>query len=300
MRKLFTLFALVFLAGVPASVSAQIAYPIVGTKASHVPAYTGPCDIATCTSYWGMRAAKSSTRGAAAVNVCNVSDVVCSDESTDASTGALTVTSIGGSNCSIVTCTVKIWYDQIGTNKMTRTAAANRMTFSVTCTTGSKPCGIGLAASLTSYVSDNSINQSQPFTFAAFADRTGNTGAFNELLVDAASTGAVLGFVNSANGGMYIYAGGTSVVTAGNDNAWHSAVGVFNGNSAASFLNVDGTTTSGSSGHPGTNGWNNTLFMAGGNGTLTLSGKMSEAFWYASAVSSGNVSSIVTNMNAAW
>ncbi len=63
--------------------------------------YTGPGNVASgATAWWGLRAYTSATRGNALINACNVADAACADLSSDATSGALTIPTIGGTACS--------------------------------------------------------------------------------------------------------------------------------------------------------------------------------------------------------
>lgn len=66
------------------------------------PAYTGPLDIVSGNKGWwsASRAASSADRGNKLVNACNPGDATCADLSSDATTGKLVVSSIGGVSCS--------------------------------------------------------------------------------------------------------------------------------------------------------------------------------------------------------
>src|SRR5216684_5005777 len=78
-------------------------------------AFVGSGDIVGGWQVWyGLRAFSAAKRGTKAINVCNVSDVACADFLTDATTGALVVTTVGGSDCSVVVCIIKTLYDQSG------------------------------------------------------------------------------------------------------------------------------------------------------------------------------------------
>jgi hypothetical protein len=136
--------------------------------------YIGPGDLGITTplAWSGLRAFSSATRGNAAINVCNVADVACADMISDATTGALVITTIGGSDCSIVVCTVKKIYDQTaggnctGSCDLVQNTIASRATLTVSCSgLTSSPC---LTFNGTSAVYQSPLSftgPSQPYVF---------------------------------------------------------------------------------------------------------------------------------------
>src|SRR5215472_2356967 len=116
MRRFLTLTAIAMLMGAfVGAAAAQLLTTHAGV--SGAPAcggYQGPGDVVSgATAWWGYRAYNAAKCGTAAVNVCNVSDVVCADQSTSATTGQLFLNTVGGTNCvSAGPCTNKTLYDQ--------------------------------------------------------------------------------------------------------------------------------------------------------------------------------------------
>src|SRR5262245_13207637 len=81
--------------------------------------YTGAGDIASFTAWWSnSRAYSSAKRGAAIINACNSAGGgdVCADMVTDSTTGILTPATINTGACPGSQCTVKTYYDQVGSN----------------------------------------------------------------------------------------------------------------------------------------------------------------------------------------
>lgn len=241
-RILFALLAGLLLAA-PASGYWQSRSQISISAAA---SYTGPGDIVPGASAWyGLRAYSSATRGTKAVNVCNALDVVCADLLTDATTGALVITTIGGVNCSIATCTIKTIYDQTtgnnctGTCDLTQATIANRAIFNTgsLCTTASLPCMDAVNASgVPCYLSAGNITVNQPLSFSAVTNRPSAAGNYSTVI--GHQTGNY-GFY-SQPGVMNLAWTADHTATASNA-AFHATQAVSKG--AGSSLYVDGSTT---------------------------------------------------------
>jgi hypothetical protein len=64
-------------------------------------AYQGPGDVQSGWGlYYGVWAFTSATRGNALLNACNIGDATCADLSSNATTGLINITTIGGNACS--------------------------------------------------------------------------------------------------------------------------------------------------------------------------------------------------------
>lgn len=300
MRKLMFFWlgivAAIFLAG---QSFAQLTTTGVGKKPGGGSSYTGPCDVvAGCTFYYSLRAASSAKRGTKSINVCNVSDVACGDLSTDATTGDLVVSAIGGSSCSIITCTVKTIYDQ-GTGTfctgsapcdLTQATIGTRPTLVVNCV-GGKPC---LACSGSQHLDSTSFpTGNQPFTISGVAKRTGGTTAFGDIL-GLHSTVQLL-FGNSVNT-LGVYAGVVQTVTAA-DNSWHAIQALVQDNiSMQSKLYVDGTSTNIS---PSNSNFNTDVQLCSDNNPLT--GNVAETgVWVGTAFNGTQDAAMNTNQHTYW
>ena len=216
--------------------------------------YTGPGDVTSgALAWWGLRAYSSATRGTKAANVCNVADVACADLSTDASTGALIITTIGGSSCSIVTCTVKTLYDQSGgTNctgsvacDLTQATIGNRPTLVVSCVS-SLPCMAWTSGQ--SLVSVNVASTlSDPYTMSVVGERTAGFTTYSDLIGDVGGNGQLL-FTNSANTGM-LFAGSLALTATANDSVFNAMQGLVTimPEVTSAKLYINGTLTTGQS-----------------------------------------------------
>ena len=283
------------LAAIPAIARAQApSLGIIGTQRVAAGAsYTGPGDIASGALAWyGLRAYSSAARGQKAINVCNAGDATCVDMSTDASSGALTITTVGGTNCSVSTCTIKKAYDQTGNGyDATQSTIANRPTLSVSCLS-SLPC---MAFSGSQYLQATIPAVSFPDTYSAVAKRTGNFGAQNAIF--ASYPGGPVFYFYSGSNLLALFAGVAGSMTVGAaDNSWHAIQALVNGGSSS--LDVDGTTSGGALSN---NGGSTSLGVgAYPGGSNLLNGFMAEGGYWTSAVSSGNQSSLNSNQHSYW
>lgn len=178
--------------------------------------------------------------GQRACNVCNVSDVACVDVVVG-SNGFVTIPLVGGSDCSVVICTVKTLYDQssnVSLSNPTQATVANRFTISVNCING-KPCAVGTYGASQFYTSAASLaSVAQPWTISLAARRNGHFTSFGTA-ISAATLNSGLGWNNTANLAR-LYAG-TNTTASATDSAFHAIQAT--GNSASGIINVDAVAT---------------------------------------------------------
>lgn len=280
--------------------TAQLSSTGAGKKASPAAAYSGPGDIVSSASLWvGMRAYSTADRGNKLLNVCNVSDVACGDLSSDATTGALVIGTIGGSSCSIITCTIKTMYDRSGNGRdLTQATIANRPTLTVSCI-NSLPCAVFVAAS-DQFVSGASFTQAQPTTNNAVAIRTGNTSAFNAIIgrMTAVGNSPTTFFGNTSNQ-IAGFAGTVCNATPASENNWHSLTNVLNG--ASSVININNATIS--TVNCNTAGWSAntpTVGSAAASPNQSLEGKIVEAGIWPVAFNSTQQTNMCHNQYTYW
>ncbi len=294
MNKWLTLYAGTVLALASTLAFGQLTSTGAGKKAVPASAYSGPGDIvAGATAWYGLRAYSAADRGNRLLNVCNVADIACADLSSDATTGALVISTIGGSSCSVVTCTIKTMYDRSGNGSdITQATISGRPTLTVNCV-GGKPCASCVSQGLLGTVTTTN----QPYTFSIVAIRTGATTARNAMF-SMYTTGSmpIIGAFNSNSANMY---SGTEVSATMNDNAWHAVQAVYNGGS--SVLNIDNTNNAV---NPNNGAGGTTIsFCRTGNGAGNeqyLTGNMTEAGLWTSAFSVGSRTSMCHNQFAYW
>lgn len=197
--------------------------------------YTGPGDVQPAKWYYALRAYTSATRGNKLVNVCTTISTVdtCADMFSDATTGALVITTIGGAACNTSTqpYNIKTWYDLTGNGlDQTDTNPANRAVLT-TCngaTTGAAFSG-GQG-----YNAIASATQAQPFEVIWAGTRT---GAFTTQGNVFDTNGGIPqdGYWTSTNT-VYGYTGTIQTATA-SDSACHIMQIIHNG--ASGSIRVD-------------------------------------------------------------
>lgn len=269
----------------------------VGGKSAAAAGYTGPGDVVASAKWWvGLRAYSSAKRGNPSINVCNVADVVCADLSTDATTGALTITTVGGSSCSVVTCTIKTFYDQTqGTEcsgaacDFTQATIANRPILTVSCVSGlpCAACTIGAATRMDTAVG---TSYTQPYTFSTASVRTGGFTTLSAIAGDGFYT---IGYASSANLA-FSFESGSSTATAA-DSTFHALQFIFNG--ASGDINVNGSVNTVNPGS-GVSGAATHRFC--NNNSQPMTGNTVEVGMWNLAFSSGDSSSMSANQRAYW
>jgi hypothetical protein len=294
--------AFAFLLSLCVSAHAQLSggvggFPGPGT--AHSASYAGPGDVTGWTTgvvWWvGTRGYNSAYSGNA-VEVCNSGDVACVNMAI--SGGNLTVTTVGGTDCSVSTCTIKTFYDQSGANACTGSVACNfaqatesrRAQFIVSCQNG-RPCArCTSSASANGYTAVAAVASShaQPFVISAVAKRTAN---FTTLQAVSGDTNITIGF-NSAADQWFLFAGGLPAATA-TDNTLHAVQSFFNGASSAAYIDGSNTVLD-----PGTTGVSGT-FKVCNNNNQPLSGDFMEAGMW-DGDKSANHSNMNTNQHNYW
>lgn len=225
--------------------------PIVADTQHGAPSFSGPCDIAVPSAWYGLRACKASYRGNALINVCTALDAACGDLSSDATTGAIVISSVGGVLCTgAVTLTIKTFYDQTGQNLCGSGASCDETQATIASRavldcSGSYPIATMTATQGASSVGTafNYNYPTSPFSLSTVAKRTANFTTFTSIL--GANGNQFIGWTTTADTGL-IYAGGF-LTQAATDNAPHAMQGLFN--SASSSLMVDGSSASGNAGN---------------------------------------------------
>jgi hypothetical protein len=266
-------------------------------KSGSAPAYTGPGDTLVANSLtgfvaYGLQAYSAATRGSKLAQVCNSTggtDVLCVDMLSDATTGLLVPQTISGLNCpGSVNCTVRTWYDLIGTActggcDILQTSPASRATLSVTV--GGNACGVFTSASTIYGPASLLSSLSQPFGVAGVVQRTSAFTTTQNFIGDS-TNGDGFGFANATNSATN-YTGTGFNASGVTDNQPHAYQALANGTGTSSNISVDGTTTPGSSG---------TAAFAGGVrfGTDAFSNRMN-GYICAAVVYSGSAANITAS-----
>jgi hypothetical protein len=270
-----------------------------GTSAVATP-YTGPGDLGFSFLVWyGLRAYSSATRGNRAINVCNAGDATCVDMVTSATTGDLVVTTVGGTDCGVSTCTVKLVYDQTGATTCSggctlgNATESGRPVLTLNCINTTFPCLTYSAGKAITDVSGGIFPTSyaQPVTMSVVFDRTGGVTSFGNIWSSASSFG-ILG--NNAANQITLFAGVVFPVTAANDNTWHAAQGIFN--NATSTMYVDGS--SGTVDIMNSSNITSTALRTGGSNDFL--GKWVESGFITSGLSGAQLIAINGNQHTYW
>lgn len=266
--------------------------------------YTGLGDIVSGTgAYWGLRAFSSATRGNKVANICTLVTAVdtCVDMSSDATTGALILTTIPGAsacNNSTQICNVKTLYDQIAgsacnsaTCDVTQATVATRPTIVTSCL-GSLPC---MAFSGSQFLSNASIGTyAQPYSFSSVSERTGAFTSYGDILGFSNVGASQILYANTVN--TLGYYNGTFTTATATDSAFHAMQNVVNGPSAAA-LQIDSSQTTGLS----TSNTSLTLDFRIGGDNNAFTGNIAEVYMLTTTtLTTGNMTALNTNEHAYW
>ncbi len=260
-------------------------------------AYSGPGDVVSgALAWWGLRAYSAAVAGTPALNLCLPGDTTCADVSTDSSTGNLTIPG-SLSTCSIVTCTVKILYDQSGALKCTAAACdltqateGNRATFVYNATASGKYCLQFAAGSAQKYQTLLFDGTAQPNTVSVVANRPGTSGS--PTFAGNTNSHDVY-FVNGSANTVQLYAGASLNATAA-DAAYHAMQMTFNGVSSEAY--IDGSAAA--SPDAGSAAIASALFLGQDQFGQLMTGFICEAGVWHGAFSSGNKSGMNSNQHS--
>lgn len=134
-------------------------------------------------------------------------------------------------------------YDQTGNgSNATQATAGSQLQLLPTCISA-KPCMNGVS-SATQYLQGTIASITQPYSYSAVTERTGNTSSFGGIISNRSSAGTSTYFNNSTNSVSGF--GGASVTATASDLSLHAIQFIVNG--ASSAINVDGTNTTGNFG----------------------------------------------------
>lgn len=297
-HKVFTTLALTVLATITTHLILSILLlQSAGFQVKVTSSYTGPGDInGTAHAFWSTRGITSAFSGSV-FRICDqATGAVCAD-ATFAS-GVLTLPTLGGSACGVITCVVATIYDQSGSGKCSGacdlTQATNnlRPVLTVNCQ-NSKVCFTYDGSLVVQCLSSGtSSTQAQPVSMSTVFN---HTALANRALFTA---GADVIFLGSAGANEYFIAATNFFNFAANDNANHALQSLLNGAGGAVYL--DGTATTGQD--FGSNGIPAGAFGIGGGQVCTnnaWSGNFFEhGLW--SGDKSANNSSMNSNQHTYW
>ncbi len=255
----------------------------------------GPPDsiVSGALDWYGLWAYSVAKKGTKAIRVCNPGTVACADMLSDATTGKLVVTTVGGSDCSMVTCTIRNAYDQgSGGADLIQTTEAQRPVFQLNCI-GTQPCMKCTAAS-SQFLGFDSVAppaQGQPFTFSSVAQPL-NTSTGGQMGIGTFLSNGYDGPTNRA----YMFAGSTPLKTGVAANAWHAMQAVFNDTS--SIIAVDGSSSTVSAGINSNGGGNALRICEDTAFTDFFGGFVFETGWWGVGFSAGQIAGMNANQHA--
>lgn len=290
MRWLFFAASLVLVLLLPAQTTINTGHHRSVAKAA---SYTGPGDIVSFLSWGGLRAYSAATRGNNALNVCNPGDAACADVVTDATTGNLVLTTIGGHDCTMDDCTAKIIYDQTaggscsGSCNLVQATEASRFTLKHNCVNTTLWCLV-MPGGSQQMISAGNATFTLPYSMSTVANRTTVVSYAN--VIGLGSGGVVeLGFDISANNSFLF--GNVLFTAATTDNSFHSIQGLL---ASTSKLVIDGSVTTG-----GNEALGRTLALCVGACGNAPTAQAVEFGW-ANADLSSSFSALSTNQHSYW
>jgi hypothetical protein len=263
--------------------------------------YSGPVDaVASATACWALRACSSAVRGNAAIQACDASGANCADVLTDATTGSLPASiTRGATNCSGGTCTVKIVYDQTGSNcsgpcNFSQSTTANQALLTHNCINTSLWCLTFTASNFSLYPASGTFGTiNQPYTESVVIKRT---SAFTTQGCVLCGGNSGLGYESSANTAFLLAT--TQPDFTVTDNAWQSIQAIFNAGS--SLADVNGTTTSLNTGTALS--LTNPLFLGvfSNGSSIPFTGTFVEALIYPIGFNSTQYAAMTSNQRTYW
>ncbi len=293
-RPLLLAGALVGAVAARAQTIPGIFQPLLGAQSG----YVGPGDaVSGVIEWWGLRGyARSYATGSNnAATIRRASDnttqaiKILADGSFDVATAS--------SFCASTTCFITTLNGQVGGVNMTQATAANQPQLVFNCA-GTLPCWQTARASNQFLKTTANISIPAPYSIAGFAKRTGSTTSFSVIL-SAGGGNPYLLFSSSANNICWASDSGCLNVSA-SDNSFHAAVGTqASGSGAPKAVYADGNSASSTATVANTNSTASVGCKQAAGGDC-LDGQMTEAGLWNSALTSGQATSLIGNMNAYW
>lgn len=242
-------------------------FPGPGTPASGGGgSYTGPVDVVTATDTiecWSLRACEASTAGGVVIEVCDAGDADCADFVTDGTTGDLIWQTVGSTDCQATgTCTIRTIYDQMATGcELSQSDESRRFLLKDSIENGHAGA-LNATSGLTKYYTMTGgcfATQVQPVSMSFVYKRTAPSAGTAVWAFFYTAGQPIFQQSISADALQGDCGGGLSSATA-TDNTIIAAQLICNG--ASSFININGSSTSVTSGSSGFTG--TTAFQLGG------------------------------------
>lgn len=223
--------------------TAQILTPIVADTRHNSVSYTGPGDIVSFSSWYGLRCYATAYSGNVAAVWDSATGTTVETLLTCSSGGTINQTINPLSTTCTVGCVVKTLYDQAGGGfDLTQSTLANMPTYTANCVGTTKPCMSFISAQL--LVAGSGWAQFGSLSFSMVAERTSGFNAFTDVLGTSPNGNVQFGFYSSAATSFLF--GGTVATVVTTDSAFHGMQGLING--ASSKINIDGTSNTVSAG----------------------------------------------------
>ncbi len=201
--------------------------------------------------------------------------------------------------CAATTCLVTKWYDQSGNGiSASQATAATQPQITLALTPHSKPA---IVFGGTQWLeSAGTWTSGAPATYAAYAERTGNFAAINNIFGTPGSGSfgtPALDFTGSANRSG-LQGQQATLSAAANDSVFHSLIGI--ANDVSSSLTVDGVTTSGSAASTTTTAGVVTVAAQSGGHNVRLTGSICQIIGFSVGLSAGQISALASIDGGYW
>jgi hypothetical protein len=258
--------------------------------------YQGPGDVVSgATAWWGLRAYSNATAGTNAIDVAGVNTSTTFTFVTKAADGTLELSAGGAAafitaNSGANNMLISKLYDQTGNGHHATAAGAQRVPFVLS---GIGSLSVMTFNSSTQQLNVTGFNLAQPFSMVSAAKPT-SVAALQSLMDDSSS---VFLLINTTPVLRMDDNSITLLGSAVSSGTWFVMQGVYSG--ASSVATVNSTDTTGTVGTVGlSNG--NTLTIGNDGFNLAFTGSMGENGIWPIGFSSGQRSSIASNIRTFW
>jgi hypothetical protein len=263
--------------------------------------YVGPGNVVSGAKAWWGSSGYTSTDTGNAMEVCEPTNTTCVNWAIGAS-GYVTPALVGGADCTMVTCTIRTFYDRSGSNScggapcnVVETSATNRAIVAFNAIISTIPCAFQPGNSGNGYSIATGFNQSQPTTVLAVTERNSHFTTQGVYL----QSNTLYPLLQSSSANTVTTYGGTLVTATASDSAFHSIQAV--DRTPNSDFQVDSTQTLGAAdpggGSMSVGGGVNVLFDGG---TSASQGYMCDLGIWGVAFSGANLTAMNSNRHAAY
>ncbi len=253
--------------------------------------YQGPGDVVSgALSWWGFRGYNAAYVNKKAVRLVRASDSTQQDFNILCG-GSLDIASI---NTFLTATTGKIvtLYDQSGgtAGDLSNGTDANRTTYTASCTGTLLPCYTFASGNF--MISPSNVSISAPWTMMAVGKRTSGTGV---VMGEIENNGVTIAHY-SISGDMHCVGGVSTFPTGVTENAFHAFMFVNASGTSNTDCHIDGTANTGT----GTASFASHYNVGGSGLSGAFVGSQLEVGVWGAAFSSGQLSSMNSNVHAYW